>query len=274
MMPLSIWSSYYVDLNPEDMVLEFEKNGMLYSELSDEHAAELLKRGDPRKTGRQFKQYADSHNVKFPQGHLWLRCKICDKDRSSVVETLKSWLDLFYEIGIGRAVLHCDGESFPAGTNLEEKYAANVSVLKEITDYIKGKNLVICIENLHRFTGEVDELLHIVNSVGGDNIGICLDTGHLNLLSKDQEGFIRKAGKHLKALHIADNEGNTDQHMMPFGKGNIDFVKVMKALKEVNYDGLFNLEIPGERHCPLEVRKYKIDYIKKCYEYLLKSVSV
>lgn len=199
-MQLSIWSSYYVDLSPEDMVCEFEKNRIFFSELSDEHAAELLKRGNAREIGKQFKQFADSHNVKFTQGHLWLRCKICDKDRTAIIETLKSWLDLFYEIGISRAVLHCDGESFPAGTSSEEKYLANISVLKELTEYIKGKNLLICIENLHRFTGEIDELLYIVNSVGGENIGICLDTGHLNLTSKDQEGFIRKAGKALKSF--------------------------------------------------------------------------
>ncbi|NLA83374.1 MAG: sugar phosphate isomerase/epimerase [Clostridiales bacterium] len=272
-MQLSIWSSYYVDLSPEDMVCELEKNGIFFSELSDEHAAELLKRGDAKETGRQFKKFADSHNVRFTQGHLWLRCRLCDKDRKYVIETLKSWLDLFSGIGISRAVLHCDGISFPDNTSLELKYLENISVLKELTEYAKGKDVIICIENLGKFTRDIDELLYIVNSVGGSNIGICLDTGHLNLNSKDQEGFIKKAGNHLKALHIADNEGFTDQHMMPFGKGNVDFIKVMKALKEIKYDGLFNLEIPGERNCPLEIRRYKINYIKNVYEYLMKATE-
>lgn len=270
-MQLSIWSSYYVDLSPEDMVCEFEKHGLHYSELSDEHAAELLKRGDPVEEGQKFKEFADSHNVRFTQGHLWLRCRICSADRDGVIATLKSWLDLFYAIGIRRAVLHCDGDSFPAGLCDELKYEANISVLRELTDYIKGRDLVICLENLRGFTSEADDLLHIVNTVGGDNIGICLDTGHLNLRGRDQEGFIKAAGKHLKALHIADNEGQSDQHMMPFGKGNIDFIKVVKALKEVGYDGLFNLEIPGERSCPIEVRGYKIEYIKKVYDYLMSN---
>jgi hypothetical protein len=61
--------------------------------------------------------------------------------------------------------------------------------------------------------------------------------------------------------------------MMPFGRGNVDFINVMQALKEVKYDGLFNLEIPGENKCPLEIRKYKIDYIKNVYEYLLKRAE-
>ena len=229
--------------------------------------------GNAKEEGRKFKKFADEHHVKFPQGHLWLNCKICDKDRKHVIDTLKSWIDLFNEIGIKRAVLHCDGESFPNETSVEEKYEANISVLTEIAEYLKGTDMVICIENLVEFTYTADELLKIVNAVDSDNIGICLDTGHLNLTLKNQEEFIKKAGKHLKALHIADNEGNADQHMMPFGRGNVDFCKVMQALKEVKYDGLFNLEIPGERNCPVEVRRYKIDYIKNVYEYLLKTVE-
>lgn len=272
-MHLSIWSSYYMDLSPEDMVCEFEKSGIFFSEFSDEHGAALLQRGNAKEVGRKFKEFADNHHVKFPQGHLWLKCKICNQDRKYIIDTLKSWLDLFSEIGISRAVLHCDGESFPMESSLENKYEENISVLKELAEYIKGTDMVICIENLIGFTYSADELLKIVHAVGGDNIGICLDTGHLNLTLKNQEEFIKKTGKHLKALHIADNEGNTDQHMMPFGKGNVDFLKVMQALKEVKYDGLFNLEIPGERSCPIEVREYKIDYIKNVYEYLLKKVK-
>ena len=40
----SIWSSYDVDLSPEDMVLAMERRGLTVCELSDEHAAVLLKR--------------------------------------------------------------------------------------------------------------------------------------------------------------------------------------------------------------------------------------
>ena len=43
---LSIWSQYYHDLKVEDAVLEFIKNGIFCSELSDEHGAELLSRSE------------------------------------------------------------------------------------------------------------------------------------------------------------------------------------------------------------------------------------
>lgn len=73
----------------------------------------------------------------------------------------------------------------------------------------------------------------------------------------------------MTALHIADNEGERDQHMIPFGKGNINFEEVVRTLREIDYEGLFNLEIPGERLAPLPVRGYKLEYIRKCYDYLM-----
>lgn len=49
---------------------------------------------------------------------------------------------------------------------------------------------------------------------------------------------IHNVGKHLKALHIADNEGKMDQHIMPFGKGTVDIEAVVHALKEIDYHNL------------------------------------
>ena len=81
--------------------------------------------------------------------------------------------------------------------------------------------------------------------------------------------FILAAADKLRALHIADNEGERDQHLMPFTKGKVDFGTVVDALREINYVGLFNLEIPGETKIPLELRNEKIKYIKACYSYLM-----
>ena len=40
----------------------------------------------------------------------------------------------------------------------------------------------------------------------------------------------------------------SDQHMLPFGRGNIDFEAVVAALREIGFDGTLSLEsnvIPG-----------------------------
>jgi len=172
-------------------------------------------------------------------------------------------------------VLHCDN-MIDTDLDKEQRTMKNIEALRVLAEYIKDKDITVCLENLRPHTPtqseivdrNADDLLYIIDRIGSDRFGICLDTGHLNLTDKNQREFIFKAGKKLKALHIANNEGETDQHMMPFSRGNVDFIDVMKALKEIGYKGLFNLEIPGERRAPLEVLDLKLHYIKEVYDYL------
>ena len=110
----------------------------------------------------------------------------------------------------------------------------------------------------------------MIERVGSKQLGICLDTGHLNLTVKGHRDFILKAGARLKALHIADNDGVTDQHRMPFNYGTVDFYEVVRALREIGYEGIFNLEISGEAWIPHELRDAKLCFIKRGYELLMR----
>lgn len=264
---LSVWTSYYVDLGPEEAVLEMKKHGIDASELSDEHGLVLLQRGDAKEVGAQFRAFLEKEKFTMTQGHLWLHVKICsDPD---ALARLQQWLELYEAIGIEQAVLHCDSIAGEPELSPEAVLERNLAVLRQVQEGAKGMKIRICLENLTRVCRDVDALVWLVDRLDSDRFGICLDTGHLNICGGNQAEFIRKAGKRLTALHIADNEGERDQHMMPFGRGNVDFEQVVRALREVDYHGLFNLEIPGERMAPLPVRGYKLEYIRKCYDYLM-----
>ena len=266
----SIWSSYDIDLSPEDMVLAMERRGLSVCELSDEHAAILLARGgDAAETGRAFRDYAAAHGVSFPQGHLWLAVRLCSTEVDSV-SILKNWLVLFAACGIRNAVLHCDGKSFAEGVSHEEILSANAEKLRQLTPTAEALGVRICLENLGGHFARIDDLLSVIAMVDSPALGICLDTGHLNIHDKEttQEQFILRAGSLLHALHIADNEGKTDQHMMPYGKGNVNWRSVMAGLRAVGYADCFKYEIPGERLCPMQVRDAKADYLKTVTAYL------
>jgi len=263
---LSVWTSYYVELSPEDAVLELKKHGIGCAELSDEHGLMLLERGNPNETGAQFREFLKKEAFTMTQGHLWLRVRLCTDPEA--VPNLVKWLELYEAIGIENAVLHCD--SMPeAGLDEETVYARNLETLRLLCQKTSHLKIRICLENLTRICQDADHLVWLVDQLPQDRFGICLDTGHLNLCGGNQRDFILRAGQRLHALHIADNEGQRDQHMMPFGRGNVDFFEVVSALREVDYRGLFNLEIPGERLAPLPVLGYKLEYIRKCYEYLM-----
>ena len=83
-----------------------------------------------------------------------------------------------------------------------------------------------------------------------------------------QEEFILGAGKLLHALHIADNDTSGDQHLMPYGRGTVDWPAVMRGLNAIGYSDCFNYEIPGERRLPMPVRDAKAEYLKTVTSYL------
>ena len=267
-LDFSVWSNYLWGLEPERRIDTFLAHGFNRSEFSDEDGALILERGG--NAAKQLRSYADSVGFSYPQGHLYLRVDIC---ADGSVDTLKRWLDMFNTLGIRSAVLHAAG-----GRELEaeRRFEKRVGTIRELSEYIDGSGMTICLENLMeeycpRTSGELNAL---IDAAGGKNLGICLDTGHLNVVNnrgvnESQSDFISAAGARLKALHIADNDGSSDMHLMPYGRGRIDWQSVMTALAEVGYDRLYNLEIPGESRAPLEVRELKLDYIKRMCEYLL-----
>jgi sugar phosphate isomerase/epimerase len=104
--------------------------------------------------------------------------------------------------------------------------------------------------------------------VGSPSIGICFDTSHANALNLDLAEAIYECDSLLWATHISDNDGSGDQHLLPYN-GKVDLIKVFQALKAVNYQNLFNLEIPGETVPLLFVRDLKLEYAKKMLTKLL-----
>ena len=279
---LSIWSGYYGDFPIEGAVMEFIKDGIYATELSHEHGEELLARSDDRvATGKALRAFLEEKNFEISQGHLRLHCRLCTVENA--VEGICEEIDLYEAIGIKNMVLHPDMME-ESGLTYKERFERNAAALRRISEYVKDKeDVTICMENLRPekdigsefekinrpFQG-VDDLLRLIGEVDAHGrFGICLDTGHLNLTEKDQLAFIRKAGTRLHALHIANNDGTADQHVMPFARGNVNFYEVVKGLREVDYHGLYNLEIGAESAwLPLSLRHAKAAFIKAAYNHV------
>lgn len=265
-MKLSMWSSFFVEHSPEDMVAELAGLGWRYSELSDEHSRVLLDRGDPATVGREFRKVAADHGVAFDQGHLYLTLNIAPGDegeRAKAVEVLKPWFDLYNAIGITAGVLHPGGCGDAAVAEAER-----MKSIDEITRYLDGTDLVICIENCS--SGEA--LKPMLAKTDPARIGVCLDTGHLNLTDECQAEFIRACGPRLQALHLAENAGQHDDHTVPYARGGcVPWPEIAQALSDVHYAGLHNFEVPGENRCPIPVRRLKLPYLKELAKMIFES---
>ncbi len=276
--PISVWGGYYKELRPDTVMDLYREAGFSHMEWSQRHTEMLLKEGTPEKMGNQVALWAKERNFSIPQGHLSFKGGLCTDER---IEQLKREVDLFQSAGITNAVLHANG-----GDDLPEqqRYDCWVQNIRILCDYIKGTNLIFCLENLGSvpFTHRAENLLHLISDCGGENLGICLDTGHLHM-THHRDGneqttteFVRTAGKRLRALHIHENNGKADDHQMPFSaKKSFDWREMIRALEESGYQGLFNLEIIGEAdNAPLAVRHEKLKYVRFLCEYMLSDEYV
>jgi sugar phosphate isomerase/epimerase len=70
--------------------------------------------------------------------------------------------------------------------------------------------------------------------------GACWDTGHANC-EGHQYRDLTDLGPYLKAVHINDNRGTADEHLIPFC-GTCCFDEVMRGLTDASFEGPFTLE--------------------------------
>lgn len=84
-----------------------------------------------------------------------------------------------------------------------------------------------------------------VDAVNDPDLVACLDIGHAEMkgLGTSAVEMIHALGKErLQALHIHDNDKWHDSHRLPFTM-DIDFAPIVKALKDIDYQGDFTLEV-------------------------------
>lgn len=95
-----------------------------------------------------------------------------------------------------------------------------------------------------RYTAHQDELIEYVDGYHDPMVQICWDFGHANIVGLDQRHALRKVGKRLKIVHVQDNHGGADEHLIPF-MGNVDWYMIADVLAEIGFDGTLSLESGG-----------------------------
>jgi sugar phosphate isomerase/epimerase len=168
--------------------------------------------------------------------------------RASLNEVLNS-LEVASELSIQKAVLH-PGIIIGLGVFIMEeslKYALNsLEVIVAKADEL-GINL--CLENMfprYQSFFEPESFVDIFKKY--PNLKLTLDTGHANIDNQDGRrtlNFIKQLGHRIGHVHISDNLGKRDDHL-PIGEGNIDFPKIIKALKKSGYNDTVTLEVFAE----------------------------
>lgn len=149
----------------------------------------------------------------------------------------------------------------------------NAELFLELLPFAKECDVKIATENMWNWDekGEgscfaacatSESFLEHLHAVNDDFFVACLDIGHAEMKGSGSGAvnMIRALAPHLAALHIHDNDRILDSHQIPFSM-KIDFDAVVRALKEVNYQGYLTLE--ADRYLQQYTKEHVFDGIKE-----------
>ena len=115
--------------------------------------------------------------------------------------------------------------------------------LIEATKSAEEQGVIIGFEPLNRFESDMvntaEQALSFIEEVNSPFLKIQLDTFHNNIEEKNIPDTIRRIGKNL--CHV---QGNESDRGTP-GTGNLDWIGIKEALKEINYTGAVVIETFG-----------------------------
>ena len=145
----------------------------------------------------------------------------------------------------------------------------NISFMADLASYAEETGVVVCLENMPfpKFTiASPKEIADIVYAVNSESFKMCLDTGHSVIFKEWQPSVaIEKYSDIIKTLHVHDNRGREDEHLLPLANGIINWKDFSDALKKNDFDGVLSLECAPGKKLPSDVfEDFLCSYAKLC----------
>lgn len=218
--------------------------------------------------GEDHKAYFDEINraaaeigITPVQAHSPMGTPLKDPDGRFLADTLRC-VDACGAWGIPNLVVH---SGYVHGLSREDTLAANreffLPLLRRAERY--GVNILVenfdrmCIDGMYWIDNATD-LLALIELVDHPLFHAVWDAGHANMQEMPQDTELRLLGGHVRALHIQDNGGDRDAHLLPFlGTMNLD--AVMHGLLDIGYNGYFTFEVGGIFRSSADRRPYPAD---------------
>lgn len=87
----------------------------------------------------------------------------------------------------------------------------------------------------------VDQINRFCEALSPEHFVVCLDIGHANIGQNPAEYARAIAPGRLQSLHVHDNKGTSDDHMLPY-LGAINWKEMIRCLIDCGYSGDFTME--------------------------------
>lgn len=175
--------------------------------------------------------------------------------RELAIQELERCLKTFRDLGAKKMNMH----PYIKVPLHEEEWiiAHNVGALSRLSDLAQSMDMTMLIENMPGFS-RVSQMKPIMDAV--PSAELLLDVGHANLDTpyNRSEELLANFGERLGHVHLSDNRGGHDDMHLPLGVGNVNWLKIVRMLKNVGYDQTITLEVFGDDEDYLVMSRDKV----------------
>ena len=214
--------------------MDYKHRNGVYSEHYEEYFA-------------QVNAAAAEIGVRLIQAHAPMGTPLNDPDGSFLADTLRC-VDACGAWGIPNLVVH---SGYAHGLTVEQTFDANKAFFMPLLERAGQYGVNILVENFNKMSvpglywiDNATDLLGLIEYVNHPLFHAVWDAGHANLQEMPQDEELRLLGSHVRALHIQDNRGDHDAHLLPF-LGTMSMDAVMHGLLDIGYEGYFTFEVGG-----------------------------
>jgi len=198
------------------------------------------------KMGKEIKRSAQNSGLAISSLCTWFfDCDLAHPDvkvREEGIEWMKTVLDFAADMETPTAIINPTklGKHRPLAAE-EDEYKWGAESIQKVSEIASKVNVRLALEAWNRydtyFINNFEKAKKIVAMIDRDNVGYMLDTFHLNIEEVDMGATVRNAGKRLYNIHVGDSN-----RLAP-GMGHTDFIPILQALKDNEYDGNVTMEV-------------------------------
>ena len=192
-------------------------------------------------------QATEEIGIKLVQAHSPMGSPLAEDGGRFIADTIRC-VDACGAWGIPNLVVH---SGYTPGLTVQKTFAANKRFFDPILERAERHGVNILVENFNKmcvpglyWIDNATDLLGLIDHVNHPLFHAVWDAGHANMQEMPQDEELRLLGSHVKALHIQDNRGDTDAHLLPF-LGTMSLDAVMNGLRDIGYNGYFTFEVGG-----------------------------
>ncbi|MDB4881380.1 MAG: Xylose isomerase protein barrel [Gemmatimonadetes bacterium] len=104
------------------------------------------------------------------------------------------------------------------------------------------------------------------DAVSAPNFGLTLDVGHVPCTEPISAGdAIRRYAGALRTVHLDDSRNGVHEHLQ-IGDGELDWVEVMRALREIGFTGIASVELSRHSHAAPAAAREALVALRAAYD--------